>query len=98
MELSSITKEKVKIQEVGSVSIRQVFSDVLGGQPCSRQHCLCCANPKEKKDNCFKSSVLFEFLCYSCLKLRTQNNEINEVTADNNGADEAKSEGGDRGK
>ena len=90
----------MKIQEVGSVSIRQllVSSDVLGGQPCSRQHYLCCANPKEKKENCFKSSVLFEFLCFLCLKLRTQNNEINEVTADNNGADEAKSEGGDRGK
>merc|ERR1712155_435617 len=81
-KLSSITKEKVKIQEVSHLSIRQllVSSDVWGGQPCSRQHCLCCANPKEKKDNCFKPSILYEISCFSCLKLQTQNieNENNE--------------------
>ena len=103
MKLSSITKEKVKIQEVGSVSIRQllVSSDVWGGQPCSRQHCLCCANPKEKKQNCFKPSILYEISCYSCLQLQTQNenNENSEDTADDtNEADEARSEGEDRGK
>ena len=97
MKLSSITKEKVKIQEVGSVSIRQllVSSDVWGGQPCSRQHCLCCANPKEKKQNCFKPSILYEISCYSCLQLQTQNEnkENSEDTADDtNEADEARSE------
>ena len=101
MKLSSITKEKVKIQEVGSVSIRQllVSSEVWGGAACSRQHCLCCANPKEKKQNCFKPSILYEISCYSCLQLQTQNNEKNEDTSDDvNEADEAKSAGEDEGK
>ena len=89
-KLSSITKEKVKIQEVGSVSIRQllVSSDVWGGAPCSRLHCLSCANPKEKKQNCFKPSILYEISCYSCLQLQNKENNNEDIEAE-----EAKSEG-----
>ena len=97
-KLSCITKEKVKIQEVGSVSIRQllVSSDVWGGQPCSRDHCLCCANPKEKKQNCFKPSILYEISCYSCLQLqKNQNDNIDDKVT---GEAQGEGEDGDKAK
>ena len=76
-KLSSITKEKVKIQEVGSVSVKQLLisSDVWSGAACLRDQCLSCANPKDKKQNCFKPSILYEIYCRDCMEENKDDND-----------------------
>ena len=97
MKLSSITKEKVKIQEVGSVSVKQLLtsSDIWSGSACLRDQCLSCADPKAKKHkNCYKPSILYEIYCRNCLEPSSgDNNDINEEGSKDA---EAEEEGGSK--
>ena len=66
IELSRITKFRVKMRESGGLKLAGLFStDLAKNQPCGRLDCPPCTEG-DGRTNCKKSSILYESKCASC--------------------------------
>ena len=70
IEMSKITRFKVRYQEAGGIQLARLFSTDLGkGQPCGREECQPCGRQDEENiPNCKQSSILYESSCQICNK------------------------------
>jgi hypothetical protein len=70
LEMSNITRFRVRYQEAGGIQLARLFStDLEKGQPCGREECQPCGRlDDEKIPNCKQASILYESSCQICNK------------------------------
>ena len=70
IEMSRITRFRVRYQEAGGIQLARLFSTDLGkGQPCGREECQPCGRQDDEKiPNCKQSSIVYESSCQICNK------------------------------